>query len=90
MGYLVESDKEHGEGRPDIVVKDIDNQRVIIIETKRSVDKEHMEADCVRAVNQIQLQKYMEEYLEDYETVVCYGAAFYRKSCLIKEIEITK
>ena len=88
VGYPVESDKEHGEGRPDIVVKDIDNQRVIIIETKRSVDKEHMEDECLRAVNQIQLQRYMEEYLEDYETVVCYGAAFYRKSCLIKVVEV--
>ena len=88
VGYPVESDKEHGEGRPDIVVKDIDNQRVIIIETKRSVDKEHMEDECVHAVNQIQLQRYMEEYLEDYETVVCYGAAFYRKSCLIKVVEV--
>ena len=36
IGYEVESNKEKGLGRPDIVLKDEDNRRAIIIEAKKS------------------------------------------------------
>ena len=35
-GYVVESNKEHGEGRSDVIVKDIRNGRVAIFEAKYS------------------------------------------------------
>lgn len=43
VGYSVESDKEHGEGRPDLVVKDRGLRRVIIIEAKHSKTQAAME-----------------------------------------------
>ncbi len=33
-GYAVESNKEHGEGRSDIVVHDVENGRIAIFEVK--------------------------------------------------------
>ena len=90
IGYLVESDREHGEGRPDIVVKDIVNQRVIIMEAKHSQNVNNMQTDCLKAVNQIAVKKYIEDFLDDYDTVVCYGISFFRKRCLVKRIDLTR
>ncbi len=87
-GYLVESDKEHGEGRPDVVVKDNVNQRVIMFEIKRSIKEKDMGKDCLRAVNQMIMRDYKNDFLEDYETIICYGIAFYKKKCCIKKIEV--
>lgn len=88
VGYPVESDKEHGEGRPDVVVKDMDNRRVIILEAKRSKCMEDMEKDCQQAFEQINVQRYAEDFLDGYRTVICYGVAFYKKQCLIKRIDV--
>ena len=35
-GYIVESNKEHGEGRSDVVVYDTENSRVAVFEAKYS------------------------------------------------------
>lgn len=88
IGYPVESDKEHGEGRPDIVIKDMTHRRVIIIEAKHSNSKKTMETDCQEAVDQILVKKYAEDFLDDYDSVVCYGVAFFKKRCLVKRIEL--
>lgn len=88
IGYPTESDKEHGEGRPDIIVKDKLKRRVIIIEAKHSKNNEDMDRDCERAVSQIALQKYAQDFLEGYQTRICYGVAFYKKQCLVKRIDI--
>lgn len=88
LGFAIESDKEHGTGRPDVVVKDNKNRRVIIIEAKISDSKEQMEIDCMEAVDQIATRQYVRDFLDGYKTIVCYGAAFYKKECLIKRIEL--
>ena len=43
LGYEVESNKEKGLGRPDILLKDDDNRRAMIIEAKRSMKEEDMD-----------------------------------------------
>jgi hypothetical protein len=88
LGYATESDKEHGEGRPDLVVKDIKNRRVLIIEAKHSKEKIAMEEDCKTAVNQILVRKYAYDFLDGYKEILCYGMAFFKKQCLIKRIEL--
>ncbi len=88
LGYAVESDKEHGNGRPDIVVKDRKNRRVIIIEVKISEEREKMQSDCMEAVDQIKTRQYVRDFLEGYRMIVCFGASFYKKECLLKRIEI--
>ena len=45
-GYLVESNKEHGEGRSDVVVSDPLNSRVAVFEAKYSRTLENMDISC--------------------------------------------
>ena len=45
-GYHVESNKEKGLGRPDILLKDKRNRRAVIIEAKKSKKKADMDKDC--------------------------------------------
>ena len=85
-GYAVESNHEHGLGRPDLVIRDRKNRRVLIIEVKHSKDEKDMEKDCRDAINQIDMQKYSRQFLKGYQTVLCYGAAFFEKECVIKKI----
>lgn len=83
-GYSVSSNKERGLGRPDIILTDDDRRRALIIEAKRSADKDHMERDCDIALKQITDREYAKD-LEDYQ-VSCYGIAFYRKNALVKKL----
>ena len=85
LGYEVESNKEKGLGRPDIFLKDDDNRRVIIIETKRSKKEDNLDQDCDRAVNQI-LSKRYEEGLYGYTQILCYGIAFFQKEARVKRL----
>ncbi len=55
-GYEVDSNKEAGLGRSDIVLTDSDNGKAIIIEAKR-LEKE---SDMDEAINQIVTKKYAE------------------------------
>lgn len=86
-GYEVSSNSEQGSGRADVVVKDRRNRRAIIIEAKRSKTEKGMEKDCVRALDQMERMQYAGGILKGFETVLCYGAAFFEKKCLIKLAE---
>lgn len=81
-GYMVESNKEHGEGRSDVVVYDSINGRVAIFEAKYSKTLEGMDAACSRALRQINDRMYAAEYKDDYDQILCYGISFFRKRCL--------
>ena len=83
-GYVVESNKEHGEGRSDVVVHDSENGRLAIFETKYSKRMENMDSDCDKALQQIRKRMYAEEYEEDYDQIFCYGISFFRKRCLVR------
>lgn len=85
LGYEVESNKEKGLGRPDIFLKDDDNRRVIIIETKRSKKEDNLDQDCDRAVSQILSKKYAEG-LYGYTQILCYGIAFFQKEARVKRV----
>ncbi len=82
-GYSVDSNKEKGLGRPDILLKDKRNRRAVIIEAKRSGKESDMEKDCAKAIAQIVSGKYSEG-LTGYEEIICYGAAFYQKQVLLR------
>ena len=85
-GYSVESNKEHGLGRPDIRLTDSPNQRVVIIEAKRSDSREHMEQDCEKALQQIVDKEYAKDKEDEGYKVLCYGIAFYKKSAMVKKL----
>lgn len=84
-GYMVDSNKEHGEGRSDVVVYDTINARVAIFEAKytRALDK--LESECDIALEQIDERMYAKEYEDDYDDIMCYGISFFKKRCLVKK-----
>lgn len=86
-GYSVESNREHGEGRSDIVVYDTMNGRAAVFEAKLSQLVDRMEADCDTALEQITDRMYMKELEEDYDQIFGYGIAFFKKRCLLKKTE---
>ena len=83
-GYEVDSNKEHGEGRSDVVVLDSEGDRVAIFEAKYSRTQDAMSKDCAAALEQIEDRQYAKEFEEDYDSVLCYGIAFYKKRCLVR------
>lgn len=82
-GFRVESNREHGEGRSDVVVKDSGSGQIAIFEAKRAGKKEDMPKKCREALKQIEEHGYGEEFLEDYDRVLYYGIAFFRKQCRV-------
>lgn len=85
-GYSVESNKEHGEGRSDIVVSDIVNGRVAVFEVKKSDALADLISDCEAALAQIDDRMYAKEFEDDYDEIFCYGISFFKKRCLVKGI----
>lgn len=83
-GYVVESNKEHGEGRSDVVVYDPVNGRVAIFEAKYTKILEKLEPECDEALAQIDDRMYAKEYEEDYDQILCYGISFFKKRCMVK------
>lgn len=83
-GYHVESNKEKGLGRPDILLKDKRNRRALIIEAKKSRRESEMEKDCEEAIGQIISEKYAEG-LYGYTQIFCYGISFFQKQAKVKK-----
>ena len=86
-GYAVESNHEYGLGRPDLVVRDRKNRRIIMIEIKYSGSENQMLCDCGSAIQQINIKQYANQFLKGYQVVLCYGIAFFGKQCLVKSIQ---
>ncbi len=84
-GYMVDSNKEHGEGRSDVVVYDSINGRVAIFEAKYTKVLTNLETECDIALQQIDDQMYAKEYEDDYDQILCYGISFFKKRCMVKK-----
>ena len=83
-GYAVESNREHGEGRSDVVVSDPMNGRLAVFEAKYADSLQSMERKCDEAICQMDEKMYAREYEDDYDQIVCYGIAFFKKRCLVR------
>ena len=84
-GYVVESNKEHGEGRSDVIVKDIRNGRVAIFEAKYSKTLDALPDACDAAIQQINDRMYAADFRDDYDDILCYGIAFFKKRCMVRK-----
>lgn len=84
-GYMVESNKEYGEGRSDIVVKDLRDGRAAVFEVKYAKRLTDLEQECEKAVMQIDDRMYAKTLEDRYDQVSCFGIAFYKKRCLIQK-----
>ena len=83
-GYTVESNREHGEGRSDVVVYDSENGRVAVFEIKYAQTSASLPTACEAALTQIATRMYAQEFEDDYDQIYCYGIAFFKKRCLIE------
>ena len=84
-GYMVDSNKEHGEGRSDVVIYDSINGRVAIFEAKYTKVLDNLENACDMALQQIDDRLYAKEYEDDYDQILCYGISFFKKRCMVKK-----
>ena len=83
-GCAVESNREHGQGRSDIVVYHPERPQVIIFEAKYAKKLDDLEERCEAALDQIEEKQYAKEFDNGYTSIRCYGIAFYKKCCLVR------
>ena len=84
-GYSVDSNRERGEGRSDVVVRNSSKGRVALFEAKYAKTLDGLEASCDAALQQIEERQYAKDFADDYDDILCYGIAFYKKRCLVKK-----
>ena len=85
-GYDVKSNRESGDGRYDIFVLDeVDQSKAIIFEFKISDSKKNLQQAADDAIKQINEKNYAQELIDDeYDEIIKYGIAFYKKTCYTK------
>ena len=85
--YIVLSNRESGNGRPDILLKYPSVRgKAIIIELKVAKTFRSMQEKCEEALKQIEKQRYEEALREEgYSDIIKYGIAFYRKECMVRK-----
>lgn len=86
-GYITLSNRESGNGRPDIIMRTPSVRGMaIIMEIKIVKDFEKMEEGCEVALKQIEEQNYEAAlYKDGYRKFLKYGICFYRKECMVKK-----
>ena len=85
-GYELTSNREVGDGRPDIVLSPFTpKQPAVIIEIKVAKKFPQMEVMCDEALAQIEEKNYAAELVEEgYQKIIKYGICFCRKTCMVK------
>lgn len=87
--YLVESNREAGTGRSDIVIKNVlTHDSAVIIEIKSADIEKELDRLCDATLIQIEDKQYeINLKNEGYRNIVKFGIAFCRKHCIVKHIE---
>ena len=85
--YAVYSNRESGNGRPDIVMTESKFRgRAMILELKISDTIKAMEKKCEEALTQIEEQKYAVPLEDDgYQPILKYAICFFKKGCMVKK-----
>ena len=86
-GYLVRSNRESGNGRPDIVMTESKFRgRAMILELKISDTITDMEKKCEEALTQMEEQKYESSLEEDcFQPILKYAICFFKKRCMVRK-----
>lgn len=84
--YIILSNRESGNGRPDIILKYPSVRgKAVIMEIQIAHTYQELESKCDEALQQIEDQKYEEALRQEgYSDILKYGIAFYRKECMVK------
>ena len=87
--YAVYSNRESGNGRPDIVLTELKFRgRAMILELKISDTIQGMEKKCEEALTQIEEKKYAVPLEDDgYQPILKYAICFFKKGCIIRKAE---
>lgn len=85
--YTMRSNRKSGDGRPDLVLVPLDEREPLyILEFKYTKVFTKMDAECQKALDQIEDMHYDEEYLnEGYLNIRKIGICFCKKSCRVKK-----
>ena len=82
-GISIESNREAGTGRADVILQYPKKGLVAIFEFKSAKSEEAMSQKCDEALEQIETRKYSFPFR--HRTVFKYGIAFFEKQCLVKK-----
>jgi hypothetical protein len=87
LGYRVQSERETGYGRSDLIILDPARQRCMILELKHVKKEEEIGAALKEAASQIIQRKYDSQLrYEGYQTRLEYGMAFCEKRSWISKL----
>lgn len=84
--YIVQSNRESGNGRPDLLIKYPSVRgKAVILELKVARSYQELEKKCDEALRQIEERNYEAALRQEgYTEILKYGVAFYRKECMVK------
>ena len=87
LGYRVQSERETGYGRSDLIILDPARRRCMLLELKHVEKESGMEGALREAESQIIKKKYESDLIyEGYTTRIQYGMAFCDKRTLITRV----
>ena len=87
LGYMVDSEKESGYGRTDLIIRDPGRNRCLILELKHAKEESEMPKAMKEARSQIVNNKYESRVVyESYTERLQYGMVFCDKKCMIEKI----
>lgn len=85
LGYRVQSERETGYGRSDLIIQDPARNRCMILELKHAECENELEEALKKAVSQIAGKKYESQLIyEGYSVRLKYGMAFWAKKCVME------
>ena len=85
-GYQLETDREYGLGRPDILLHNSIQTKAITMEVKHAKEQKDYAGKLKEAVKQCIDKQYYEGVKAQYKDVVCYGIACFEKGCMVQEV----
>ncbi|MBR1529510.1 MAG: PD-(D/E)XK nuclease domain-containing protein [Oscillospiraceae bacterium] len=84
-GYKLRSNRESGNGRPDLLLMERNGRTAVILEFKIVPEGHTLNGMADEAVRQIEEDHYEDGLLHDgYQNIIKYGIAFKQKKCLVK------
>ncbi len=85
-GYTVRSNRESGDGRPDLILIDKKGGQAAVFELKRASGIDTMENAADLAIGQLKNKEYGSDLI-DYDRILGFGISFFRKRAFVKAVD---
>ena len=82
-GLVLQSNRESGLGRTDILIEDGQKKRALIIELKHAASYEQLRQQAENALSQIDQKAYAKGLPPQIQMILKYGIAFWKKECWV-------